>query len=929
MPDQPADLQRRLDELAARLARIERHLHLTPVLPETDQPPAPDHPTPEHTPGTTLASRLVDAAHARRHAANTPADAASPPAPPKTPPTHAADAPTSAADAPALAATPPTRPTAAPARVGPPPAAPPRTAARASDTPLEVLLGGRVAAVIGAIVVLVGVGVGVKYAWDQGWIGLISPTARCLLSAAFGLALVITGEITRRRLGRVAALGLLAAGLGVWYLTSYAAFALGLVGHGGGMLLLSLVAVASFAMTWRARSTAIGVLSLLAALATPIFFGDPVAGVMSIPLYVTMLIVVALGLAGLDPRAFSPLRWIVLAGSAFLGLGWLLGGPAGVARIALPFAALWWGLFAVEGVWTASHRRSGVANAAISILTTTAFVTAGCWILQTMLPAGDPWLGLFTLAVGVFAAALAFQFGGGLAALQQRPQRASEILAAAHWFEAGALLIIAAALQFDGVGQTISWLAMAVVAIEAGRRIGSTGVSIFGLAVGALAGLRIVAIDSTNPVLLQTIVELGAFTITTWTLLAAAGMGVTIHAARRIAVSDHGAPLALRVVLTTIAALAWVVICGVAALPDGLAAATGWLIGAAALLLVDRFAARARESVIALGLIGFALLWWFIGVPAVEAAARPDLGLDRLALLLAALGLTWWAAVRISALRLDRSAAYRPAWVRVNAIGESLLIAAWALLVLAVAIQIEIVLRQGDPAAFVWPRGLTWFFWSSIVLAAGGVASQFAAAHLGVTRLAATAGGFVFIGAVGWLATGPFSISSEGFFDAGAVINLQSLSGLALGAAALLIGRPRPLPTPSTPRERVVARLFRPASWLCLALIVLWSGSLEIHRAFHDTGLNLSLLSVYWGVFAVGAVVMGFRLRVAPARYAGLALLAITVVKVLIIDMAGVGQIWRVMSTVVVGLLVLAVSVGYGRIAPKLLGGAAADRREA
>ena len=54
-------------------------------------------------------------------------------------------------------------------------------------------------------------------------------------------------------------------------------------------------------------------------------------------------------------------------------------------------------------------------------------------------------------------------------------------------------------------------------------------------------------------------------------------------------------------------------------------------------------------------------------------------------------------------------------------------------------------------------------------------------------------------------------------------------------------------------------------------------------------------------------------------RYAGLALLTITVAKVLTVDMAEVRYVYRVLSLLGVGLLLVATSIGYAKLAPRLL----------
>ena len=66
---------------------------------------------------------------------------------------------------------------------------------------------------------------------------------------------------------------------------------------------------------------------------------------------------------------------------------------------------------------------------------------------------------------------------------------------------------------------------------------------------------------------------------------------------------------------------------------------------------------------------------------------------------------------------------------------------------------------------------------------------------------------------------------------------------------------------------------------------------------------------------AVGAV----DADLAAARYAGLALLAITVGKVLVVDLATVERAWRVASFFASGLLLVGTSILYSKLRPRLL----------
>ena len=111
--------------------------------------------------------------------------------------------------------------------------------------------------------------------------------------------------------------------------------------------------------------------------------------------------------------------------------------------------------------------------------------------------------------------------------------------------------------------------------------------------------------------------------------------------------------------------------------------------------------------------------------------------------------------------------------------------------------------------------------------------------------------------------------------------------------------------------------------------VLLWVTSLEIDRAFeHVMGSGVLTdprrarqvaLSVYWALFAAGSVAVGFKTRFAALRYFGLGLLAITLLKVVIVDLRQVSTGYRIFSFIGVGLLMLGTSVVYGKLSPRLL----------
>jgi len=128
--------------------------------------------------------------------------------------------------------------------------------------------------------------------------------------------------------------------------------------------------------------------------------------------------------------------------------------------------------------------------------------------------------------------------------------------------------------------------------------------------------------------------------------------------------------------------------------------------------------------------------------------------------------------------------------------------------------------------------------------------------------------------------------------------------------------------------------LFAIAGFLAI-LVVLWAGTLEIDRVFErmiaagsaagsgafadPRRAKQVAFSIFWSVFAVSCVLSGFRFRTAGLRYFGLGLFAVTLLKVVVLDMSQVQTGYRVLSFLGLGLLLMGTSVLYGKLSPMLL----------
>jgi uncharacterized membrane protein len=146
----------------------------------------------------------------------------------------------------------------------------------------------------------------------------------------------------------------------------------------------------------------------------------------------------------------------------------------------------------------------------------------------------------------------------------------------------------------------------------------------------------------------------------------------------------------------------------------------------------------------------------------------------------------------------------------------------------------------------------------------------------------------------------------------GAFVNLillgYGLPAVLAIALALVARTTRPLP------YRVVAAI----SAMTLALFYL---TLEVRRLFHGPILSGPTsdaeqysYSTVWLVFGIAVLAVGFFLRSQPARLLALGVIALTIIKVFIVDTASVSGIFRALSVIGLGVVLLGIGWLYQRL---------------
>ncbi len=187
---------------------------------------------------------------------------------------------------------------------------------------------------------------------------------------------------------------------------------------------MAIVALVGFGITLHSAFVTIGILSIIGGYLTPWLLGGATTHTLEVGSYLTMLLGISLGLSAVRPKSFRALRYVALGGQGLIGLSWVLATVRSDWITALVFITIWWAIVLLEVVVAALREQSTVGNAVASLLSTAWFVTIGCWVLARGQPPGFEWLGSFTVAVAIIAAAVAAQFGPGLGALRERPRTA-------------------------------------------------------------------------------------------------------------------------------------------------------------------------------------------------------------------------------------------------------------------------------------------------------------------------------------------------------------------------------------------------------------------------------------------------------------------------------------------------------------------------
>ena len=330
--------------------------------------------------------------------------------------------------------------------------------ATSEDEPstLEEILAGKWLTWVGALAVIIGAGFGFKYAVENNWVG---PRERVMIGIFTGLACFAGGAYAMSRKYRFLAQGLTGSGLGVLYLSLYAAFGwYGILSYETaflGMILTTTLGL-SFAGYYNIQPTA--VLGMLGGFLTPAMLWPDQDPLWTLFPYLLMLDLGVLLIAGV--RRWAGLEIVAFCGTLIIWFSWHrqfydgqhLGVTAG-------FMTAFFTLFALLSVWhnVIRRRKATAADFFLIMATPTAYFATLYALTFEQLP---QWQSEFALLLMLFYAAMA-----GLAAVWH-PAGKSVIAALAGL--SATFLILSVPLELTGHWVTICWIAQAVLLVELG-----------------------------------------------------------------------------------------------------------------------------------------------------------------------------------------------------------------------------------------------------------------------------------------------------------------------------------------------------------------------------------------------------------------------------------------------------------------------------
>ncbi len=221
---------------------------------------------------------------------------------------------------------------------------PTRPLPKGGSPDLESRIGSHWLNRIGIAAVLIGASYFLKFAFDNNWIG---PSGRVAIGLLAGVAIVVWSEVFRRRNYLIFSYSLKAVGIGILYLSLYAAFQVySLIPGGVAFAMMLAVTAATTVMAWTQDAEILAAFALIGGFTTPMLLSTGENREVALFAYVTVLNLGALTLVVLKP--WRRLLVLSYAGTLVLYVGWYASFyDSSQLHMTVGFATLFFAIFAV------------------------------------------------------------------------------------------------------------------------------------------------------------------------------------------------------------------------------------------------------------------------------------------------------------------------------------------------------------------------------------------------------------------------------------------------------------------------------------------------------------------------------------------------------------------------------------------------------
>jgi uncharacterized membrane protein len=362
----------------------------------------------------------------------------------------------------------------------------PQIAPTANESDLESRIGSQWLNRIGISAVLIGVSYFLKFAFDNNWVG---PTGRVSIGLLGGIAVVIWSENFRKRDYKIFSYSLKALGVGVLYLSLWAAFQVySLIPSPVAFLAMVIITAATATLAIKQDAEILAALALTGGFATPLLLSTEQNREVELFSYIALL-----GVASVALVMLKPWRRLVLgsySGTLLLYIAWYSEYyRRNEFAVTFVFATVFFAIFVAATLLAKIPENASTVPFLMIALT---LINSVVYFLQAYAMVDE----IDKQAMAWFALALAGVHIGlsRIIARQETPNL--EPLRLLHLTLAVVLITIAIPIRLDGHWITVGWLVEAGVLVWLADRIGSRLIHYLSAVALALGVARLLAIDN-------------------------------------------------------------------------------------------------------------------------------------------------------------------------------------------------------------------------------------------------------------------------------------------------------------------------------------------------------------------------------------------------------------------------------------------------